>query len=180
MCRVYVLVDDFLIVFFLMIRRPPRSTRTDTLFPYTTLFRSLLTELETGLREERPKLSRSAAVARPIDYLLKRWSDFARFAEDGRICLTNNAAERALRGFALGRKSWLFAGSDRGAERAAVMVTLIMTAKLNDIAPQAWLADVFARIAAHPQNRLHELLPWEWKRRVEYPRSANEIGRAPV
>src|SRR3546814_75283 len=98
---------------------------------------------------------------------------FARFAEDGRICLTNNAAERALRGFALGRKSWLFAGSDRGAERAAVMVTLIMTAKLNDIAPQAWLADVFARIAAHPQNRLHELLPWEWKRRVEYPRSAN-------
>src|SRR3546814_4589583 len=75
MCRVYVLVDDFLIVFFLMIRRPPRSTRTDTLFPYTTLFRSLLTELETWLREERPKLSRSAAVARPIDYLLKRWSD---------------------------------------------------------------------------------------------------------
>src|SRR3546814_3142746 len=88
----------------------------------------------------------------PIDYLLKRWSDFARFAEDGRICLTNNAAERALRGFALGRKPWLFAGSDRGAERAAVMVTLIMTAKLNDIAPQAWLADVFARIAAHPQK----------------------------
>src|SRR3546814_10836784 len=90
----------------------------------------------SDLREERARLSRSAAVTRPIDYLLKRWSDFARFAEDGRICLTNNAAERALRGFALGRKSWLFAGSDRGAERAAVMVTLIMTAKLNDIAPQ--------------------------------------------
>jgi hypothetical protein len=86
--------------------------------------------------------------------------------------LTNNAAERALRGLALGRKSWLFAGSDRGAERAAVMVTLIMTAKLNDVDPQAWLADVFARMAAHPQNRLHELLPWEWKRPNRTPATA--------
>lgn len=72
------------------------------------------------------------------------------------------AAERALRGFALGRKVWLFAGSDRGAQRAAVMATLIMTARLNDIDPKAWLADVFARIADMPQNRLHELLPWNW------------------
>ena len=103
-------------------------------------------------------------MIKPIDYLLKRWGGFARFTEDGRICLTNNAAERALRGLALGRKAWLFAGSDRGAERAAVMITLIMTARLNDIDPQAWLADVFARIAAIPQSRLHELLPWEWKR----------------
>ena len=86
-----------------------------------------------------------------------------RFLEDGRICLTNNAAERALRGLALGRKSWLFAGSDRGAERAAVMYTLIVTAKLNDIDPQAWLADVLARIADMPQSRLGELLPWTWK-----------------
>jgi transposase len=75
--------------------------------------------------------------------------------------MTNNAAERALRGFALGRKSWLFAGSERGADRAAVMATLIMTAKLNDIDPQAWLADVLDRIDDTPQNRLHELLPWE-------------------
>src|SRR3546814_18733968 len=96
--------------------------------------------------------------------------DFARFAEDGRICLTNNAAERALRGFALGRKSWLFAGSDRGAEHAAVVITLIMTAKLNDIDPQAWLADVFARIADHPSRRPDELLPWSWKKA--------QIGRA--
>jgi transposase len=124
----------------------------------------LLADLEVWLREQRAKLSRSSAVAQPIDYLLKRWSDFARFTEDGRICLTNNAAERALRGLALGRKAWLFAGSDRGAERAAVMFTLIMTAKLNDVDPQAWLADVFARIAAIPQSRLHELLPWEWKK----------------
>ena len=89
---------------------------------------------------------------------------FARFLDDGRICLTNNAAERALRGFALGRKSWLFAGSDRGADRAAAMATLIMTAKLNDVDPLAWLADVLARIADTPQSRLHELLPWEWKK----------------
>ena len=82
--------------------------------------------------------------------MLKRWDRFAHFINDGRVCLTNNAAERALRGFALGRKSWLFAGSERGAERAAVMATLIMTAKLNDIDPQAWLADVLARIADHP------------------------------
>ena len=73
-------------------------------------------------------MSRSASVAVPIDYVLRRWDRFARFLEDGRICLTNNAAERALRGFALGRKSWLFAGSERGADRAAAMTTLIMTA----------------------------------------------------
>ena len=95
--------------------------------------------------------------------MLKRWDRFARFINDGRICLSNNAAERALRGFALGRKSWLFAGSDRGADRAAVMATLIMTAKLNEIDPQAWLADVLARIASISQSRLGELLPWEWK-----------------
>lgn len=124
----------------------------------------LLAELETWLRAERAKLSRSSAVAGPIDYMLKRWEGFARFTQDGRICLTNNAAERALRGFALGRKAWLFAGSDRGAERAARLNTLIQTAKLNDVDPQAWLADVLKRIAAHPQNRLAELLPWGWKR----------------
>jgi len=68
-----------------------------------------------------------------MDYMLKRWEAFTRFLDDGRICLTNNAAERALRGIALGRKSWLFAGSDRGGERAAVMYTLIQTARLNDV-----------------------------------------------
>ena len=77
--------------------------------------------------------------------------------------MTNNAAERALRGIALGRKSWLFAGADRGGIRAAVMYTLIGTAKLNDADPQAWLADVLDRIADLPQTRLHELLPWHWK-----------------
>src|SRR5215510_5352692 len=121
-------------------------------------------ELEGWLRDERSRLSRSASVSGPIDYMLKRWDRFARFLSDGRICLTNNAAERALRGFALGRKSWLFAGSDRGAERAAVMATLIMTAKLNDVDPQVWLADVLARINDHAVNRLDELLPWNWRK----------------
>ena len=122
-----------------------------------------LMALEDWLRDERARLSSAASVAEPIDYMLKRWHRFAQFIDDGRICLTNNAAERALRGFALGRKSWLFAGSERGADRAAAMATLIMTAKLNDVDPQAWLADVLARIAGIPQNQLHELLPWQWK-----------------
>ena len=99
--------------------------------------------------------------------MLKRWDPFTRFLDDGRICLTNNAAERALRGMALGRKAWLFAGSDRGGERAAVMFTLIMTAKLNDVDPQAWLADVLARIADHAIHRLDELLPWNWAAEME-------------
>lgn len=123
----------------------------------------LLADLETWLRDERSRLSRSASVAKPIDYMLRRWDRFAHFIDDGRVCLTNNAAERALRGFALGRKSWLFAGSERGAERAAAMTTLIMTAKLNDIDPLAWLADVLARIAGTPQSRVADLLPWNWK-----------------
>ena len=126
--------------------------------------RQLVDDLEAWLREERSRLSRSASVSGPIDYMLKRWDRFARFLSDGRICLTNNAAERALRGFALGRKSWLFAGSDRGAARAAAMATLIASAKLNDVDPLVWLADVLARIASTPQSRLLELLPWEWKR----------------
>lgn len=123
----------------------------------------LVAELEAWMRGERARLSRHAPVAQAIDYMLKRWGGFARFLADGRICLTNNAAERALRGLALGRKSWLFAGSDRGADRAAVMYTLIGTAKLNDVDPQVWLADVLARIADTPQSRLADLLPWNWK-----------------
>jgi transposase len=134
----------------------------------------LLVALEAWLRGQRARLSNASAVAGPIDYMLRRFDRFARFIDDGRICLTNNAAERALRGFALGRKSWLFAGSERGADRAAVMATLIMTAKLNGIDPQAWLADVLARIAAHPSHRLDELLPWNWSS----PVSANSAQAA--
>jgi hypothetical protein len=124
----------------------------------------LLGDMEEWLRTERASLSRSSPVAGPIDYMLLRWADFARYVDDGRTCMTNNAAERALRGVACGRKAWLFAGSDRGADRAAVMLTLIMTARLNDVNPKAWLANVLARIADLPASRLPELLPWEWKR----------------
>jgi transposase len=122
----------------------------------------LVANLEAWMREQRAKLSRGNDVAKAMDYMLRRWIAFTRFLDDGRICLSNNAAERAVRGIALGRKSWLFCGSDRGGERAAIMYSLIVTAKMNDIDPQAWLADVLARIAEHPVQRLDELLPWNW------------------
>src|SRR5207342_2896771 len=123
----------------------------------------LVTDLESWMREQRAKLSRGNDVAKAMDYMLKRWPAFTRFLDDGRICLSNNAAERGVRGIALGRKSWLFCGSDRGGERAAVMYSLIVTAKMNDIDPQAWLADVLARIAEQPVQKLDELLPWNWR-----------------
>ena len=123
----------------------------------------LLADLQSWMREQRAKLARGNDLAKAMDYLLKRWTAFTRFLDDGRICLSNNAAERALRGIALGRKSWLFAGSDRGGQRAAAMYSIIVTAKMNDVDPQAWLADVLARIAGHPAHRLDELLPWNWR-----------------
>jgi transposase len=127
----------------------------------------LVADLEAWMREQRAKLSRSNDVAKAMEYMLKRWGSFTRFLEDGRICLSNNAAERALRGIALGRKSWLFCGSDRGGDRAALMYSMIVTAKMNDVDPQAWLANVLARIAEHPAHRLDELLPWNWRDRSQ-------------
>jgi transposase len=123
----------------------------------------LIADLEGWLHEHRAKLSRGNDLARAMDYVLKRWPAFTRFLDDGRVCLSNNAAERALRGIALGRKSWLFAGSDRGGQRAAALYSLIVTAKMNDIDPQAWLADVLARIAEHPARDIDALLPWNWQ-----------------
>jgi transposase len=128
------------------------------------LSKPLVAELQVYMREQRAKLSRTHDLAKAIDYILKRWDAFTLFLVDGRVCLSNNAAERALRGIALGRKSWMFCGSDRGGQRAAAMYSLIITAKMNDIDPLAWLADVLARIATHPVHRLDELLPWHWKR----------------
>jgi hypothetical protein len=127
----------------------------------------MVADLRAWMREQRSKLSSGNDVAKAMDYMLKRWAVFARFLDDGRICLTNNAAERALRGIALGRKSWLFAGSDRGGQRAAVMYSLIVSAKMNDIDPQAWLAHVLASIAQHPAGRLDALLPWNWANAAE-------------
>ncbi|HEX2646383.1 MAG TPA: IS66 family transposase [Candidatus Dormibacteraeota bacterium] len=131
-----------------------------------------VSELEQWIRAERARLSRHAEVAKAMDYILKRWPAFTRFLDDGRVCLTNNAAERALRGIAIGRKAWLFAGSDRGGERAAAMFTLIETAKLNGVDPQAWLADVLGRINDHPATRLDGLLPWNWSRPATTDRAA--------
>lgn len=132
----------------------------------------LLAALEAWLREERSRLSRSASVAQPIAYMLKRWGEVCSLHRRWQDLSHEHAAERALRGFALGRKSWLFAGSERGADRAAAMATLIMTAKLNDVDPQAWLADVLARIADIPQTRLPELLPWHWAAEMEHRKVA--------
>lgn len=110
----------------------------------------LLDDLEAWLLRGRECLSRSSPVIQPINCMLSRWADFARYADDGSTCMTNNAAERALRDVALGRRNWTFAGSGRGADRVGVMLTLITTARLNDIDPKAWLADVVARIADLP------------------------------
>ncbi len=123
----------------------------------------LVAALEAYMREQCAKLARGHDLAKAMNYMLKRWPSFTRFLDDGRVCLSNNAAERALRGIALGRKSWLFCGSDRGGQRAAAMYSLIISAKMNDVDPQAWLAAVLARIATHPAHQLAELLPWNWK-----------------
>jgi transposase len=123
----------------------------------------LVDALHAWMKEQRVRVSGKTPLGKALNYMLVRWAAFARFLDDGRICLTNNAAERALRGVAIGRKSWLFAGSDRGGARAAMIYSLITTAKLNDVDPYAWLADVLARIAEHPAHRLHELLPWTWR-----------------
>jgi transposase len=125
----------------------------------------LVASLEVWMNEQRAKLSPGHDLAKAMNYMLRRWPSFTRFLEDGRICLSNNAAERALRGIALGRKAWLFAGSDRGGQRAAAMYSLIVTAKMNDVDPQAWLADILARIAEHPAHQIDQLLPWNWSPR---------------
>jgi hypothetical protein len=125
--------------------------------------RPLVDALETYMREQLARLSRGHDLAKAINYMLKRWAAFTLFLDDGRVCMSNNAAERSLRGIALGRKSWLFCGSDRGGQRAAAMYSLIVTAKMNGVDPQTWLADVLARIAGHPAHRLDELLPWNWR-----------------
>jgi transposase len=129
--------------------------------------RPLVEALHAYLSAEVVKLARGHDLAKAIQYMLKRWPAFTLFLDDGRICMSNNAAERSLRGVALGRKSWLFCGSDRGGQRAAAMYSLIVTAKMNGVDPQAWLADVLDRIAAHPAHRLDELLPWNWKAQAQ-------------
>jgi hypothetical protein len=114
------------------------------------------------MRSTLSKLSGRSDLAAAIRYALARWDSLVRYLDDGHLAIDNNAAERALRGVALGRKNYLFAGSDRGGERAAAAYSLIESAALNELNPQAYLADVIARIANHPARRLDELLPWNW------------------
>ena len=130
------------------------------------LSRPLVEDLHVYMHAQVARLARGHDLAKAINYILKRWAGFTLFLEDGRVCLSNNAAERGLRGIALGRKSWLFCGSDRGGQRAAAMYSLIVTAKMNGVDPQAWLTDVLSRIATHPAHRLDELLPWNWTPRA--------------
>lgn len=139
--------------------RPPderRCERRDRAAPLIATFRA-------WLDATLPRLSRRSELAVAIRYALTRWAALTRYVADGRLEIDNNAAERALRGIAVGRKNWLFAGSDQGGHRAATIYSLIETAKLNGINPEAWLRDTIARIADHPQRRIDELLPWNYR-----------------
>ena len=128
--------------------------------------RPLVIALESWLREQRARVSKNSDTGKAIDYSLKRWAALTRFLDDGRLCMTNNAAERELRAIAVGRRNWTFAGSDEGGRRAAALYTLIATAKLNDVDPQAWLADVLARMLDHPAKRIGDLVTVELARRT--------------
>ena len=123
----------------------------------------ILAELKQFLDTTLAKISGKSSLAQAIRYTTSRWTALTRFTEDGRLEMTNNAAERAMRPIGLGRKNYLFAGSDAGGRRAAIMYTLIESCKLNNIDPEAWLAYVVAHIADHPINRIDELLPWNWR-----------------
>jgi transposase len=122
-----------------------------------------LEDLKSFLDDTLARISGKSSLAGAIRYARSRWPALCRFTCDGRLEMTNNAAERAIRPLALGRKNYLFAGSDAGGRRAAILYTLIETAKLNGLDPEAWLADIIGRIANHPAKRIGELLPWNWR-----------------
>jgi transposase len=123
----------------------------------------LVEELGVWLREQYARVSPSSKIGKAIAYSLNAWDALARFLDDGRLCMSNNAAERAMRPVATGRRNWTFAGSDEGGRRAAAIYSLIETAKINGVDPLAWLADVLARIQDHPAKRIDELFPWNWR-----------------
>jgi transposase len=127
----------------------------------------LVNDLESWMRAHMALMSKHADVAKAMNYMLSRWDGFTLFLRDGSVCLSNNAAERALRRIACGRKSWMFCGSDRGGQRAAVMYSLIATCRMNNVDPEAWLRDALARLPDHPSKQLYELLPWNWTKAQE-------------
>jgi transposase len=120
----------------------------------------LLESLKQWLEATLGKLSRKSDTAVAVRYALGRWDALMRYCDDGRLEIDNNAAERALRAVALGRKNYLFAGSDRDGDSAAAIYSLIGTAKLNGLDPENYLRNVLSRIAEQPINRIDELLPW--------------------
>ncbi len=132
----------------------------------------LLQSLRQWLDDLIPTLSGKSALAGAIQYTLNRWEALNTFVQDGRAEIDNNAVERALRAVSLGRKNYLFAGSESGGERAAAMYSLIGSAKLNDIEPEAYLREVLGRVADHPVNQIDALLPWNIG--AQNPASLNE------
>jgi transposase len=137
----------------------------------------LVADLEIWMRQQRAVLSSGNDTAKAFNYLLNR-AAFTRFLDDGRVCLSNNAAERASRGVAVGRKNWTFAGSDAGGHRVAAVYTLIETCKMNDVDPQAWLADVLAR--PRQQSRRHAVLELEGEPEAQARRGCPERSSAKI
>jgi hypothetical protein len=125
--------------------------------------------LEAWFETQSQRVSRKSGISEAIQYALNHWRALVRYAEDGRIEIDNNAAERALRAVALGRKNFLFGGSDAGGERAAALYSLIGSAKLNGLDPEAYLRGVLGRISEHPINRIEDLLPWRLNRDQSEP-----------
>ena len=124
--------------------------------------RPLLDELRSFFERALSQISKKSSLAGAIRYSLTRWNALGRYTEDGRLEISNNAAERAIKPLALGRKNWMFAGSDAGGKRAATIYTILQTATLNGLDPEAYLREVLASIADHPINRIDQLLPWNW------------------
>ena len=137
-------------------RRICGAKSADSSVGWKPLFDEMRRWLEQALTQLTPKSETAAA----IHYALQLWDALARFLDDGRIEIDNLIAERALRPVAIGRRNYLFAGSDKGGERAAILYGLIGTARLNGLDPEAYLRYVLARVAEHPINRIEELLPW--------------------